>query len=146
MEETTGKKILFLKKILFSAGHHVCFTFRLFFSALVSALVGVLLLFTLILFVFVQHIRDPHILRTAPQLGGKLGTPLNHKNHGEYFLKCVIFCKSLTREFNMAAVLTIGSHWDEFGGSSYNHFHCSNAEHHLPDAALPFIVFSSFLV
>uniref|UniRef100_A0A3P9IH44 Palmitoyltransferase n=1 Tax=Oryzias latipes TaxID=8090 RepID=A0A3P9IH44_ORYLA len=41
----------------------------LFFSALVSALVGVLLLFMLILFIFVQHIRDPQILRTAPQLG-----------------------------------------------------------------------------
>ncbi|XP_033497312.1 palmitoyltransferase ZDHHC11 [Epinephelus lanceolatus] len=44
-----------------------------FFVALVSATLGVFLLFAVILFIFIQHYLDPNSLRTAPQFHSMLG-------------------------------------------------------------------------
>ncbi|XP_016516474.1 palmitoyltransferase ZDHHC11 isoform X2 [Poecilia formosa] len=44
-----------------------------FFVALISAILAVFMLTVVILFIFVQHYLDPHILRTAPQFGTMLG-------------------------------------------------------------------------
>ncbi|MED6270945.1 hypothetical protein CHARACLAT_015348, partial [Characodon lateralis] len=41
--------------------------YRFFLGALVSAILSVFMLIVVILFIFVQHYLDPHILRTAPQ-------------------------------------------------------------------------------
>ncbi|PWA33687.1 hypothetical protein CCH79_00007647 [Gambusia affinis] len=85
---------------------YLCDVKVFFFVALISAILAVSMLTVVILFIFVQHYLDPHILRTAPQ-----------------------FRSDSAGEHNVAGVSAISPYKDEFSWSPYISLHNSSALH-----------------
>ena len=64
-------------------------SFRYFFLTCLSATVGVLVILTVVMFIFIQHYLDPNSLRTAPQFDGKNQQSLTYLMYFVYPLSVI---------------------------------------------------------
>ncbi|XP_028326901.1 palmitoyltransferase ZDHHC11 isoform X2 [Gouania willdenowi] len=105
--------------------------YRFFFVAMSSATVGTILVIVVVLFVFIQHYLDPHILRTAPQFDSLVGNttwlvflpfaPIKTSSAGLLIIAFVTVMLSITCLLLIGPLLVFHLYLLSKGISTYDH-------------------------